>query len=61
MAMTNEEAKAIFDSAVDGAKASGDADALASAELVREYFLNPEFAERLHSYVWDATKNKLAA
>jgi hypothetical protein len=53
--MNSTEARAIFDAARDKAMVEGDADGAARAELLREYFCNPDFREKLHDFSWDAT------
>lgn len=50
--MTNEQARKIFDDAVDAAKLSGDADRLARAELLREYFTNSAFRSAMADHVF---------
>jgi len=48
-----KDAREIFDAARDAAKARGDVDAASRAELLREFFTNPEFRKALSemSYV----------
>ena len=51
--MTTEQAKAIFNKAIESAK---DADQIARIEICREYFTNPEFKKGLENYVWNLNK-----
>lgn len=46
--MANE----IFNRAIAAAKAAGNADLVASRELLREYFTNPTFRKHLEDFVW---------
>jgi hypothetical protein len=52
MTMTTTEARAIFDKAVSDAKATGDRDRIATAELLREYFTNPTFRQAMSAEVY---------
>jgi hypothetical protein len=54
--MDNTEAREIFDAVRAKALDEGDADGAARAELLREYFCNPDFREKLRKFSWDATK-----
>lgn len=51
--MTNTEAREIFNAAADAAKARNDSDALASIEIAREFFTNPDFRRALSDFVWN--------
>jgi signal transduction histidine kinase len=53
MKMTNEQAKAIFNKAIETAKS---ADQVARLEVCREYFTNPDFRKKLEDYVWELNK-----
>jgi hypothetical protein len=54
--MTNEQARKVFDAAVEAAKLSGDADRLARAELLREYFTNSAFRRAMTDHVFALTQ-----
>ena len=42
----------IFNRAIEAAKAAGNLDLVASRELLREYFTNPDFRKHLEDFVW---------
>ena len=48
--MTRNEARAIFNQAIEN---ETDADRIAKIELLREYFTNPEFRQKLADYVYE--------
>jgi hypothetical protein len=53
--MTNQQAREIFTRAAEAHRAAGNHDQAASAELMREYFTNPQFRKGLEDHVWGAT------
>lgn len=50
--MTNEQAKAVFEKAIEAHRADGDRDGVARCELLREYFTNTEFRGALTEFVF---------
>ncbi len=51
--MTTQQAREVFNRAVQAAQASGDHDAVANIEICREYFTNPEFRKALADHLWN--------
>ena len=51
--MTNEQAREVFNQAINSAK---NADQIARLELAREYFTNPTFRRGLADHLWSLTK-----
>mgnify|MGYP001300235266 CR=1 FL=1 len=51
--MTDQEARKIFDQAIEAAKQIGNADAVARIELVREFMTNQGFREALSAYSFE--------
>lgn len=49
-AMTNQEAREIFNQAIRNTQ---DADSIANIELCREYFTNPTFRKALEDHLWE--------
>jgi hypothetical protein len=53
MMMTAQEARKVFDQAIEEAHEKGNPDSVARLELAREYFTNPTFREALEDYTYD--------
>lgn len=54
--MNATEIRKEFNKVIDGASSLGNADAVARLELVREFFTNPEFANKLADHLWNTRK-----
>lgn len=50
--MSNGEAREIFSSAIEVARAAGNHDKAAELELCREFFTTEGFAEKLSTAIW---------